>query len=65
MRVIMEVLKDPRKEATSILELISFLTNARDRHDVRAAAMELESKKRSLDMKSLSKIQMPGADRRI
>jgi len=31
---------------------------ARDKHDVRAAAMELESKERSLDMKSLSKIQM-------
>lgn len=31
---------------------------ARDRHEVRAAAMELESKERSLNMESLSKIQM-------
>jgi len=31
---------------------------ARDRHDVRAAAMELESKERSLDMNSLAQIQM-------
>jgi hypothetical protein len=31
---------------------------ARDRHDVRAAAMELESKDRSLNMEALSKIQM-------
>lgn len=31
---------------------------ARDRHDVRAAAMELESKERSLNMDTLSKIQM-------
>jgi len=31
---------------------------ARDRHDVRAAAMELESKERSLNMNTLSKIQM-------
>lgn len=31
---------------------------ARDRHDVRAAAMELESKERSLNMENLSKIQM-------
>ena len=31
---------------------------ARDRHDVRAAAMELESKEGSLNMESLSKIQM-------
>jgi hypothetical protein len=31
---------------------------ARDRHEVRAAAMELESRDRSLDMHSLSKIQM-------
>jgi hypothetical protein len=30
---------------------------ARDRHDVRAAAMELESKERSLNMDTLSKIQ--------
>lgn len=30
---------------------------ARDRHDVRAAAMELESKERSLDMNSLAQIQ--------
>src|SRR5512136_2495695 len=29
MSVIMEVLKDPRKEATSIFELISLLTKAR------------------------------------
>jgi hypothetical protein len=31
---------------------------ARDRHDVRAAAMELESKERSLNMDALSKIQV-------
>jgi len=31
---------------------------ARDRHDVRAAAMELESKERTLNMDSLSKIQI-------
>ena len=31
---------------------------ARDRHDVRAAAMELESKERSLNMDTLSKIQV-------
>jgi hypothetical protein len=31
---------------------------ARDRHEVRAAAMELESKERSLNMDTLSKIQM-------
>ena len=31
---------------------------ARDRHDVRATAMELESKDRSLNMNTLSKIQM-------
>ncbi|MBS1237754.1 MAG: hypothetical protein H6R37_998 [Deltaproteobacteria bacterium] len=31
---------------------------ARDKHDVRAAAMELESTERSLNMESLSKIQM-------
>jgi hypothetical protein len=31
---------------------------ARDRHDVRAAAMQLESKERSLNMETLSKIQM-------
>jgi hypothetical protein len=31
---------------------------ARDRHDVRAAAMEIESKDRSLDMKALAQIQM-------
>jgi len=31
---------------------------ARDRHDVRAAAMELESKEGSLNMDTLSKIQM-------
>jgi hypothetical protein len=31
---------------------------ARDRHDVRAAAMELESKDRSLDMDALAQIQM-------
>jgi hypothetical protein len=31
---------------------------AKDRHDVRAAAMELESKERSLNMDTLSKIQM-------
>lgn len=31
---------------------------AKDRHQVRAAAMELESKERSLNMASLSKIQM-------
>jgi hypothetical protein len=31
---------------------------AKDRHDVRAAAMELESKERSLNMDTLSKIQV-------
>ena len=31
---------------------------ARDRHDVRAAAMKIESKERSLDMDTLSKIQV-------
>ena len=31
---------------------------ARDKHDVRAAAMEVESKERSLNMNTLSKIQM-------
>jgi hypothetical protein len=31
---------------------------ARDRHDVRAAAMELESKERSLNMNTLAQIQM-------
>lgn len=31
---------------------------SRDRHDVRAAAMELESKERSLNMETLSKIQI-------
>jgi hypothetical protein len=31
---------------------------ARDRHDVRAAAMEIESSEKSLDLASLSKIQM-------
>jgi hypothetical protein len=31
---------------------------ARDRHDVRAAAMELESKEQSLNMETLSKIQI-------
>lgn len=31
---------------------------SRDRHDVRAAAMELESKERSLNMDTLSKIQV-------
>jgi hypothetical protein len=31
---------------------------ARDRHDVRAAAMELEAKERSLNMETLSKIQI-------
>jgi HD superfamily phosphohydrolase len=31
---------------------------ARDRHDVRAAAMEIESSEKSLDLDSLSKIQM-------
>lgn len=31
---------------------------ARDRHEVRAAAMEIESSRKSLDLESLSKIQM-------
>jgi hypothetical protein len=31
---------------------------ARDRHDVRAAAMQIESKEKSLDLDDLSKIQM-------